>query len=365
MAKELPPILRQYDRLIAVAVLAVIAVSLLYLILFGLQRQKDLDDYRVRVAAPSSETIQPKTYAAAPDAVEPLRPRANATAPDLFTPERRFLCVKCARPIPALADVCTYADCKAEQPKEKKIDLSTIDSDGDGLPDVWEVAHKLDPQNPDDADLDADADGFTNAEEYAAKTDPGDPKSHPGYETRMKLGAISGEKVPLRINNAMQLPAETGPDGKQITPFLVTFVSVSPDGVEGSTPLRVKTGDPIGKSGFRLVSYDKRDKKPIRVGPHKTLLLVEVSTAQVARISDGKTATLTFHDPKNTDWPGEPLFEQKVEILFDLPGVAPVTVAPGATFTVKGEAFTLRELNAAEKTAKVEKKADKRVFELQ
>ena len=181
----------------------------------------------------------------------------------------------------------------------------------------------------------------------------------------MKLGAISGEKVPLRVNNAMQLPAEKGPDGKTYTPFMVTFVSVSPDGVEGSTPLRVKTGDPIGKSGFKLVSYTKLDKKPIRVGPHKTLLLVEVSTAQVARIADGKTATLTFHDPKNPDWPGEPLFEQKAEILFDLPGVEPVTVAPGATFTVKGETFTLRDLDPAAKTVKIEKNADKRVFELQ
>ncbi len=46
------------------------------------------------------------------------------------------------------------------------------DSDGDGIPDVWETAHGLNPSDPSDAPLDSDGDGFTNLQEYLAGTDP-------------------------------------------------------------------------------------------------------------------------------------------------------------------------------------------------
>jgi uncharacterized repeat protein (TIGR01451 family) len=46
------------------------------------------------------------------------------------------------------------------------------DSDGDGLPDEWERAYDLDPNNPVDAQLDSDCDGLTNLEEYSAGRNP-------------------------------------------------------------------------------------------------------------------------------------------------------------------------------------------------
>lgn len=41
-----------------------------------------------------------------------------------------------------------------------------VDSDRDGMPDWWEVAHKLNPNDPADRNLDRDGDGYTNLEEY-------------------------------------------------------------------------------------------------------------------------------------------------------------------------------------------------------
>jgi len=49
------------------------------------------------------------------------------------------------------------------------------DTDSDGMPDYWETAYGLDPNNPADASLDNDNDGLTNLQEYQNGTNPLDP----------------------------------------------------------------------------------------------------------------------------------------------------------------------------------------------
>jgi len=46
------------------------------------------------------------------------------------------------------------------------------DSDGDGMPDDWEIAHGLNPNDPSDASGDLNGDGYTNIEEFINGTDP-------------------------------------------------------------------------------------------------------------------------------------------------------------------------------------------------
>ncbi|MCH8526776.1 MAG: hypothetical protein LAT79_06410, partial [Kiritimatiellae bacterium] len=53
------------------------------------------------------------------------------------------------------------------------------DSDGDGMPDGWEVLHGFDPLNSADAMEDADGDRVPNLWEYIHGTDPNDPQSTP------------------------------------------------------------------------------------------------------------------------------------------------------------------------------------------
>jgi pectate lyase len=46
------------------------------------------------------------------------------------------------------------------------------DSDHDGMPNAWEIANGLNPNDPSDANQDFDGDGYTNLEEYLNGTDP-------------------------------------------------------------------------------------------------------------------------------------------------------------------------------------------------
>ena len=46
------------------------------------------------------------------------------------------------------------------------------DTDGDGLPDEWEIFRGLNPRSANDAHLDPDGDGYTNTQEYELGFDP-------------------------------------------------------------------------------------------------------------------------------------------------------------------------------------------------
>lgn len=52
------------------------------------------------------------------------------------------------------------------------VKIETIDSDGDGLPDLWELNNGLSPTLATDATLDPDGDGLNNLAEFLAKTNP-------------------------------------------------------------------------------------------------------------------------------------------------------------------------------------------------
>ena len=78
------------------------------------------------------------------------------------------------------------------------------DSDGDGLPDIWEAANGLNPYF-NEAALDYDGDGLTNLQEYLAGTHPLDATSYLKIQAmssadgiRLKFRAVAGRSYKIQ-----------------------------------------------------------------------------------------------------------------------------------------------------------------------
>jgi uncharacterized membrane protein len=95
--------------------------------------------------------------------------------------------------------------------KNETIPINGSDSDGDGLPDLWELKYGLDPTDNSDAVLDFDNDSLTNLEEYKKDTDPtlydtdGDGYSDKVDEFPNDPGSHRKESMDEKVNQTDQI----------------------------------------------------------------------------------------------------------------------------------------------------------------
>src|SRR6185312_3394938 len=152
------------------------------------------------------------------------------------------------------------------------------DSDGDGIPDDYEIANGLNPNDPTDALADPDHDGLTNLQEFQLGTDPHNPDTDGD-------GLKDGDEVNLYHTNP--LVADTDGDG-------------IPDGVEIATAT-----DPLDPASFNLAKAVQN----LEVKPGAFVLVVNTIIGQaskqlsvVGHLIDGKTTLDLTSTQKGTNY---------------------------------------------------------------
>jgi len=97
----------------------------------------------------------------------------------------------------------------------------SADTDGDGMPDSWEIQYGLNRLSAADANQDLDGDGLTNLQEYLAGTDPTSSDANnpfstlrvrnveplPGNTARLTFVAISNHTYTIEFKNALGDPS--------------------------------------------------------------------------------------------------------------------------------------------------------------
>ena len=109
---------------------------------------------------------------------------------------------------------------------------SSGDTDGDGMPDLWEVAQGFNPYNPSDGTQDRDSDGLSNREEFLSGTSPS--VSDTDHDGVLDGTEVSNGQNPL--DPADNAPTARSGRDQEVDPTVVTL-----DGSGSSDP----NGDPL------------------------------------------------------------------------------------------------------------------------
>jgi hypothetical protein len=200
-----------YDRLIAGVVLIGLIASLGYLAWHVGSVQTAQEAFiaeidGIRPAHPEAQPVDVSPFEAALASVrQPAQIAIPADGPKMWVPGTRVQCVDCRRPIPYEAENCPF--CRARQPVDPTEDPDR-DLDRDGIKDVWEEKHGLDPRDPADAEKDSDGDGFTNIEEFLARpqTSPTDSNDSPSIVMKLCVQNLVADPFHLRFKSVIRLP---------------------------------------------------------------------------------------------------------------------------------------------------------------
>jgi|APSaa5957512622_1039677.scaffolds.fasta_scaffold09214_4 hypothetical protein len=295
-----------YDKMIVVAVLVLLLVSLAFLATRAGRRPASLPE-----PSDSPAMVAPTDVSAYKDALGRLNADAGSRVKaGLFVPGTRVQCADCRKPIP----IETYRarkPCPFCQfvPPPPPVDF---DGDGDGMWDAWEREHGFDPQNAADAGEDRDGDGFTNLEEFLSKTDPRLSTSTP-LTSYLSVSKIIPRRFRLKFTSVVK-----NPDGS------LTFALNAP----GRSYFK-KVGEDV--EGFEIVDYTVRSEKQ---NTHGSPVTVKVSVL-----------TLQKGDKQIALAKGQHHYDKSAVLLF-APDKKEMGVHKGSAIQIRGREYMVTAIDA-------------------
>ena len=334
------PLIRYYDKVVVVAALVILLISLAWLITAGVNQKEQVARYlrdevgSLKSAKSDLAAINMEPYEKAVKSVTApfTMMEGDETKPSFLVPERRIRCANniCKKPIPYQAEQCW--SCGEKQPKAGDNDPEVSAS---GVPAKYlrELGLPLDT----DVAVDLDDDGFSVLEEYRLKTNPKDKKSHPDYSEKLVLKDLKSMRLPLVFRGVNIMPG----GGKQLT-----------FNWSGKLPRTywVKENEPIVDTGYVAGAVTvKSENRENPMTPGKTKL-VDVSTVVLKRKSDSKEIILQVDEiGKNTD------VEATLEFLIDK---LELKLIENQEFKLREETYRVITIEMATNTIKVENTAN-------
>ena len=290
-----------------------------------------------------------------PSLLEPLSDKEG----NFLASECRVYCqnpdvAACHKPIPYKIKKCPF--CGFVQPSEESAEAvrGGVDADKDGLPDAWELKYGLSPNDPADAKADADGDTFTNLEEFEAKTDPKNPDSHPDFLDFLALASdLRTEELPFLFSQATPIPnghrltfvaAKRNQDKKAVIgDAVVKGVATAEIGKEVVFELmkiryvKGRAQDDKVKTGWRVLKYNKKEDRVLKPGTEQKVL-VDVSTAELERISDKRTVSVQVGVRKPV------AIEEQIDLVWNRGEGKKFTVTAGREFTLANRKYRVKKL---------------------
>lgn len=328
---------RHYDKVIVVAVLIGLLVSLLYLSQSTRRRKMDSEAFdqslgSLSIEHPKATTVDPAPYEKAQEFLATPFQMQPATNRAFLVAQERVWCVECRQPIRFDAEVCPL--CSAKQPGGGGDE--GWDSDGDGIPDALERKYGLNPLDPTDVQRDLDNDGFSNVEEHRAGTDLLDPKSHPPRIAFLRVKDTAAVPFPLLLRGSIR-----GKEGR---------LSYQLNDTSNGQTYYVGLGQPIGATGYTLSEATTKKVMRQQAGwsaPREVEIHVVVVTRGTTRVTLEQDAP-----PAATDYVVTFLCE-KDRTPTDY------TARPGASFTFDDEAYEVIKIDTARKSVVIRRLSDK------
>ena len=184
---------------------------------------------------------------------------------------------------------------------------------------------------------DVDSDGFTVFEEFEAGSNPVDGKSYPDVVVRMRVKSFKGRALPFVFRSYSTLP-----DGKK---SLAIFVPAE------SRTYYLKEGEPVAKTGFKVVRFiEKKEKrKDPKLGNMERV--VDLSSIEVLRARDGKSAELVLERPSG-------IIDQEAVLTLEMDQFE-TTVETGSVFTLREKKYSVEKVDAVAKTVTIKESGGK------